>query len=376
MIDQFLDMISTFETEILVTLLSGFILSAVSYVLSPLILHRVFDYMSTDEIDFDQGRFVNNARITISITFLITVFILILRDSSLFLSVDDLIDSTLVTIIFLLWIRIIHSLGIYSIEKIVKIRYDKSITPIIENVWTLGVIVSVIFISFDIWNIDVTPLLASAGIAGVVFGLAARDTISNFFGSIALYADNTYETGDYITMGKDEEVAGYVRDISIRSTQLVTLAGNKIVIPNSKLHKSVIENRSAPEDQYRIILKVGISYDEDPEYAEMTIRKALEDVIESEESYRSSWFFGGTDSYKIFLSEFADSEVTFKIFVKVNNPEDEPRIKSRFYHKIYQELEEADIEIPFPQRSVHFDEDVDGGFERKSDSTEQKDQQP
>lgn len=370
MLEQGFDFIDPSDMELILTFVSGFTLSIIAYFLSPIILHRLFNQMSTEKIDFDQTRFVKNTQWTLSVTIILSVIVLILRNSSLFLSLDKIIASIFLTIIFLLWMRIVHSLGIYSIKRIVKVRYDKSIIPIIGNVWTIVVIVSIIFISFDIWNINVTPLLASAGIAGVVFGLAARDTISNFFGSIALYADNTYETGDFITLGKDERVAGYVNDISIRSTQLTTLEGNKIVIPNSKLHKSVIENKSAPQDQYRVILKVGVPYDENPQYAEQSIRNAVEDVIDSEESYRNSWFFGGTDSYKIFLGDFADSAIMFKIFVKVNNPEDEPRIKSRFYHRIYQELENADITIPYPQRSLHFNQDFESGDMRKDEKNE------
>lgn len=355
MIDQVVSAFQSLNLEVVITLLSGVGLSVVSFLLSPIVLRYIFEYISTESMDFNQKRFIGNVRWAISSTFLASSVIIVLQNRTLFMTVGDILVSTLLTALILLWLRVIHNLGQYAIKKVVTIRYDKSIIPIVENVWTLVMLIGAIFLSFDVWSIDITPLLASAGIAGVVLGLAARETISNFFGSIALYADDAYQTGDYISLNNGN-VEGYVNDISIRSTQIVTLAGNKIIIPNSKLHNSIIENKSAPNNEYRTILKFGVSYDAETDRAERAIRNGIESVIESEESYRKSWFFGGTESYKLFLHEFGDSAVIFKVFAKVRRPEDEPRIRSRMFSKVRNELNQEGIKIPFPQRSVHLDD--------------------
>lgn len=341
--------------EVLLTIASGSALAIVFFFISPVVLKYILEYISTESLDFNQERFIGNVRWAISFTFVASSLIVVLQNRTFLMTFDNILRSLLLTALILLWIRVAQNLGQYAIDKIVTIRYDESIIPIVENVWTLLMLVAAVFLSFDVWDIDITPLLASAGIAGVVLGLAARETISNFFGSIALYADDAYQTGDYISL-TDGNVEGYVNDISIRSTQIVTLAGNKIIIPNSKLHNSIIENKSAPEDQYRTILKFGVSYDAETDKAERAIRRGVESVIESEESYVKSWFFGGTDSYKVFLHEFGDSSIVFKVFAKVRRPEDEPRIRSRMFKRVRDELNDDGIKIPYPQRSVHLED--------------------
>ena len=64
------------------------------------------------------------------------------------------------------------------------------------------------YLLLTFWRVDVTPLLASAGIAGIAVGFAARDAIANFFGSIALYPDGTHRVGDYIVIESGERGRG------------------------------------------------------------------------------------------------------------------------------------------------------------------------
>ncbi len=132
----------------------------------------------------------------------------------------------------------------------------------------LAIIITIILI-LNVWNIDITPILASAGVAGVIIGFAARDTIENFFGGLALYADQTYYPGDFIEL--NENTRGWVREISIRSTVLHTLDGDSVTIPNSKLHKSIIRNKSSPKNAFRISIDIGVSYDSNLQKVQDTI---------------------------------------------------------------------------------------------------------
>lgn len=336
-------------------IVAGLFASLVSHIVSPYILKKIFSYASTESLDFNKQKFVSVTEITISASFVVVSLITLITLLDTPGRLDSVGYSISVTILLILWLRVSRVLGLYLIKKIVTSRYDESIIPIVGNVWSLSVTTLGSFLLFDIWGVDVTPLLASAGIAGVVLGLAARETISNFFGSIALYADNAYETGQFIEL-QDSDVRGYVRDISIRSTQLITLNGNKVVIPNSKLHNSIIKNVSAPNNEFRMHLSVGISYEDEPSKAKTIISDALEKVIESEEDYDETWFYPQTGkNYKIFVNEFEDSAVVFKILVKATRPEDELRLKDEFYSSIHQDLKSEGIEIPYPQRSLHFE---------------------
>lgn len=368
---QYADIVNSIPYQSFIIIVIGFsILTAVLYLLSPMIMHRVLEYISTENLNFDKRKFVGNSRLAISFTSVVSGSWLISQDLDLRFSVDDIIIAFLTTILVLIWLRVIHNIGRYGTQKVVESRYDESMIPIIENTWTLLIMTVAIFGVFNIWNIDLTPILASAGVAGVVLGLAARETISNFFGSIALYADDAYESGSFIELNNGE-IRGYVRDISIRSTQLVTLKGNKIIVPNSKLHNSIIKNKSAPKPDHRTELDIGVSYDTTPDKAEGVIRRGIEKVVEKEDQYDKAWFFNESeDSYKIFLNKFGDSAIVFKIFIKIKAPQQELPLKSKFYHSIYEELKKEDIGLPYPQRSIHFADENENGEGLSDEYTE------
>ena len=88
------------------------------------------------------------------------------------------------------------------------------------------------------WNIDVTGWLASAGVLGVVLGLAAKDTDANLFAGIFIMTDAPYKEGDYINLESGER--GYVRSIGLRSTRIMTRDDIEITVPNSIIANSKI----------------------------------------------------------------------------------------------------------------------------------------
>jgi small-conductance mechanosensitive channel len=275
---------------------------------------------------------------------------------------EGFVFSTSASVLVIFWLGLVHAVGAPIVDRVVTYRYDSDIAPIVRNVWTLSVLVLAVFALFEAWDVDVTPLLASAGVAGIVLGLAARETISNFFGSIALYADDTYEVGEYIEV---EGMGGFVEDISIRSTRLRTLDDNFITVPNSKLHDSMVKNKGAPTSSHRIEIEVSVSYNDDHEAArgliEDTVEKAIEDHAELLDSERS-------EGFEVLLKELADSAIVFRIFVWIEDPSDEPELRDGISSEVYAALEKEGVKIPYPQRSVHIDDgDNDSDNDKDND---------
>jgi len=112
-----------------------------------------------------------------------------------------------------------------------------------------------------LWDVDVTPLLASAGIAGIIVGLAAKDTLANFFGSLSLYLDGTYKLGDYLIVETGER--GHVEDISVRSTVVRTRDDILVTVPNATLSNAAIVNESTPKQNRRIRVPLAVAYGTD-----------------------------------------------------------------------------------------------------------------
>ena len=100
------------------------------------------------------------------------------------------------------------------------------------------VFVGSIFVA-DALGFELTSLLAGLGISGLAFALAAKDTISNFFGAITVLLDRPFKVGDWVVIGTSE---GEVTEINLRTTLVRTSVDTIITIPNANLVNIPVEN--------------------------------------------------------------------------------------------------------------------------------------
>lgn len=249
--------------------------------------------------------------------------------------------STGLTLVAVLWAFSLIRFGNRILEPKVAANVDEEIAPIVENVWAVVVLVGTAFVSLDAWGIDITPLLASAGAAGIVVGFTARETLENFFASLSLYADRTYQTGDYIVVN-DEEAQGYVVDVTVRSTRLRTLDGDTMVIPNSQLNRATIRNKSEPQLVHRIDIQIGVSYEADPK----RIRTILHGVLENDEEVNEQ------PEPQVHIREFGDSAVIMELRAWISDPSRAAPIEDRLNQNSFDALVEAGIDVPYPKRDV------------------------
>lgn len=255
---------------------------------------------------------------------------------------DFYLKGAAFTLVALFWARALVRVG----RRASRVSRDEKhmtaeVMPIFENVWTFLVIVALFFVVLKVWQIDVTPLLASAGIAGIAVGFAARDTIANFFGSISLYFDDTYRVGDYITLDSGE--SGIVRDVSIRSTVIQTRDDVLVTVPNSVLNSATIINQSAPGEKRRVKVPVGVAYGTDVDRLE----EILLYVADSEELVRD------TPEPRARFRRFGDSAIEYELVCWIDTPIRKGRAVHKLNRGIYRRLREENIEIPYPQRDIH-----------------------
>ncbi len=107
-------------------------------------------------------------------------------------------------------------------------------------------------ILLGLWGVEIGPILAGLGIAGIVVGLALQDSLSHIVGGVSLMLDETYTEGDYIILDNKNE--GIIFQIGYRSTKLRTFDEEIIAIPNGLLSKMVITNLSQPVKRIRVNL--------------------------------------------------------------------------------------------------------------------------
>ena len=254
------------------------------------------------------------------------------------------VRNVILTVILVMWTRAGIRIGNRSLSQLKDRDESYEFAPMLKNIWSV-VVVSIAFVSLlSIWEIDVTPLLASAGVLGIVIGFAARDAVANFIGGIALYFDDTYKLGDFIVLESGEK--GTVVDIGLRSTTLLTRDRVMVTVPNSVLNSSQVVNESAPQQYKRVRVPVQVAYGSDIETVESILDSVAEDldlVID-------------TPSHEVRFLEFGDSGLEYELRGFIPHPAREPRAVHRINQEIYRRFGENDVEIPYPQRDVHFPE--------------------
>lgn len=255
-------------------------------------------------------------------------------------------NGVLYTILTVIWCATIIRISNTVIEHAIKKASDvtglsKDIIPLVENVSKIAIIVAALMVILSLWRVNITPLIASAGIAGAAVAFAAKDTIANFFGGISVFVDKPFTIGDYIVLDKGER--GEVVAIGVRSTRIKTRDDVQITIPNSLIANTKIINESAPAPNFRVRIPISVAYGSDIDM----IDKVLLAIASENENVLSE------PVPRVRFREFGDSSLNFELLCWAK----EPAIRGLMVHQlnctIYKKFNETGIKIPFPQRDVH-----------------------
>jgi len=218
----------------------------------------------------------------------------------------------------------------------------RQLLPLLDNLVILLLLVHGGYWILKIWHINVTPLLASAGIVTAALALASKDTLANLFGGVSVMVDNPYRLGDYIVLSSGER--GEVVDIGIRSTRILTRDDVLITVPNSIMSTTTIINESGRVPRFRVRISVGVGYDSDPDQVEEVLLKACEEVSEILTSPKP----------RVRFREFGDSSLNYQLLFWIHDPGDRGRLVHMINTKILKMFRQEGIEIPFPQRVLSY----------------------
>ncbi|MFP7753289.1 mechanosensitive ion channel family protein [Thermodesulfobacteriota bacterium B35] len=254
------------------------------------------------------------------------------------------VPNLIKTLILLVWwVSLIREITLMNEENMgwVLSRMDRTHFFMLKNVSRIVILFTGILWGLVIWKVNLTPLFASAGIVGIAIALAARDTLANFFGGIALFVDAAYKVGDYIILDSGER--GEVVEVGIRSTKIQTRDDVMITIPNSIMSSTKIINESAPQPRFRIRIDVSVAYGSDLRRVEKTLLRVA----------RANQALAEKPEPRVRVRSFGDSAINFQLLVWVRDPRHKGLETHNLLKMIYAAFADQDIEIPFPQRDVH-----------------------
>ncbi len=224
-----------------------------------------------------------------------------------------------------------------------KYRFiQKKTIPLFDNTLKLIIIGGGTYFILLIWNVNLTAWLASAGIAGLAIGFAAKDTLANFFSGLFIMVDSPYNIGDFIVLDSGER--GRVSIIGLRSTRILTPDDVEITIPNAVIGNAKITNESGgPSEKHRVSVAIGVAYGSDID----KVRSILYKIAEKNENVCSD------PGPKVRFRTFGDSSLDFQLLCWIEKPGFRGHVIDELNTAIYKEFNKQNIEIPFPQRDIN-----------------------
>ena len=253
-----------------------------------------------------------------------------------------------VLIIFYLAYKLFKKILVYYgkiMAKKTASKIDDVLIPVVEKLGVVVIGFAALAYALGALNVDLTMFVAGGVVVSMVLAFAAQETISNFFSGIFLLLDRPFVEGDMIILTDGDWCE--VRRIGMRTTRLYRYADASIVsLPNNQLVNDKIVRMTNVTDPGRVNVNVGVAYGSDPTTVRETITKAIKDnpysLLDDENRQPI-----------IIFDEMGDSALIFKVIVWINDRGKRIAARDKLVEDIYRRLNEADIEIPFPQRVVY-----------------------
>jgi small conductance mechanosensitive channel len=202
-------------------------------------------------------------------------------------------------------------------------------------IWTVA-----IFMILGEFGVNLAPLIASAGVAGIAIGFGAQSVVSDFLAGIFVIIEDHYGVGDFVDLG---EAKGTVEEVSLRTTRLRDAGGVMWVVPNGQILR--VGNYSQLFSKSRMEFEVG--YDTDVDHASAVIKRVLDEVwMENREDATVT-----EEPEVLGVEAFRDSAVVISATVRTE-PSEQWSVAREIRARIKKAFEAEGIEIPFPQRTV------------------------
>ncbi len=226
-------------------------------------------------------------------------------------------------------------------------RFDDLLVPLVRKTFKIFIsAIGLIYIA-DAFKIEIMPLLTGLGIGGLAFAFAAKDTIENFFGSVAVIVDRPFEVGDWVGIG---DVEGTVEELGFRSTRIRTFYNSLVSVPNSTLVRATVDNFGRRRFR-RYSTHISITYDTPPEKIE-TFCEGVREIIRLHPYTRKDYFH-------VWLNKFGPSSLDVMLYVFHECPDwgTELRERQRLMLDIIRLANRLGVEFAFPTQTLHIAKD-------------------
>ena len=250
--------------------------------------------------------------------------------------------SLIILVAWAIW-RLISRVEEHHINK----GSDPTTVQMVGKIAKIVVCILIVMPVFQMLGITISGLLAFGGVGGLVVGLAAKDLLANFFGSLVIYMDQPFKVGDWVR-SPDRNIEGTVESIGFRVTRIRTFDKRPLYVPNSIFTSISVENPSRMLNR-RIYETIGIRYQDARKMNAVidAVRTMLQNHadIDQEQTLIVNFNAFGASSLDFFVYTFT----------KTTNWVEYHQVKQDVLLRIMEIIHEQDADIAFPTRMLHID---------------------
>ena len=200
-------------------------------------------------------------------------------------------------------------------------------------------------------GLDLSALFAAGAVFAIAIGFAFQNIMQNFVSGVILLLERAIKPGDVLGM---EGTMARVVHMGLRSTVVRTLNEEELIVPNSNLVQSTVQNYTLRDAIMRLRAVVGVTYSSDVDRVFEVLHRAGREIPGQAPGYEPV----------VQLIQFGSSSIDFEVSIWIDDPWSHRRKLSVLNHTIWRSLKEAGIVIAFPQLDVHFDDELVDRLER------------
>ena len=237
----------------------------------------------------------------------------------------------------------------HLVQKEINKRTEKQKREDTSMVKVMAVIIKVIIWTIALlmilsnFGIEITPLIAGLGVGGIAIALALQTILGDLFSAFAIYLDKPFQEGDFIIIGND---MGVVKHIGIKTTRIQTLQGQELVISNSELTSSRINNYKRMQKR-RIVFSFGVEYNT-PTKKMKKIKGIVKKVIDKEKL---------ADLDRVHFKEFGDFSLNYEVvyYLKTSDYNKYMDTQESINLALKEAFEKEKIGFAFPTQTIHLE---------------------
>jgi small-conductance mechanosensitive channel len=234
--------------------------------------------------------------------------------------------------------------------------HRQSVAQTVLGLIRVSTVVVATLVAGSIVGLGIGDIVLSVTVFSAVLGIVLAPIVGSIINGLFVLADNPYEIGDMIELEDGRQ--GFVEDITLRYTKILTLDNTFLVVPNAGMRERDVTNFSAEDERTRLELHLLVTYEGDLDQARRLMERAARDcdaVVEGGPDIRV-----GSARYPAkpvcLIDDYADSGVSLRLRFWVRTPYKIPRVESTVRERIWEDLADADVEIAYPHRHLLFDE--------------------